>query len=86
MARTQGTSNTPDATSTVKGKLELTGDLGNTAASPQVVNLHLSGDTAINHKLTSVTNPTSAQDAATKNYVDTNVLYNNLLLLRQQLR
>lgn len=29
-----------------------------------------SGDTSIGHKLTSVTDPTSSQDAATKNYVD----------------
>lgn len=29
-----------------------------------------SGDTTVGHKLTSVTDPTSAQDVATKNYVD----------------
>jgi hypothetical protein len=34
-----------------------------------VVNLRLAADTAISHKLTSVTDPTSAQDAATKKYV-----------------
>lgn len=61
---------TPDASSTKKGKVQLTNDLGGTAASPTVVNLHLSGDTAINHKLTDVSDPTNAQDAATKTYVD----------------
>lgn len=63
----------PDADATTKGILKLTNDLGGTAALPTVVNLHLAGDTAINHKLTSVTDPTGAQDAATKNYVDVGV-------------
>jgi hypothetical protein len=51
-------------------KQALTGDLGGTLAAPTVVGLHLSADTAINHKLTSVTDPTNLQDAATKSYVD----------------
>lgn len=59
-----------DATTSSKGVVELTNDLGGTATSPTVVGLHLAGDTAINHKLTSVTDPTNPQDAATKNYVD----------------
>lgn len=66
-----GSPPTPPATATKQGKLKLTNDLGGTADSPAVVNLHLAADTAINHKLTSVTDPSSAQDAATKNYVDT---------------
>lgn len=63
------TAPTPDSTSSVKGKLQLTNDLAGTAALPQVANLHLSGDTAINHKLTSVTDPTNPQDAATMAWV-----------------
>lgn len=50
--------------------VQLGGDIGNTTASPQVTNLHLAADTAVNHKLTTVTDPTNPQDAATKNYVD----------------
>jgi len=65
-----GSAPTPDATSSVKGKLKLAQDLSGTAALPTVVSLSLSGDTAINHKLTNVTDPTNAQDAATKLYVD----------------
>jgi hypothetical protein len=60
----------PAATGSVEGILKLTGDLGNTAASPEVVNLHLSGDTSIGHKLTNVSTPTNGSDAATKDYVD----------------
>lgn len=60
----------PDATGSVLGVLKLTGDLGGTASSPEVVNLHLSGNTSIGYKLTNVTDPTNPQDAATKNYVD----------------
>lgn len=60
-----------EATETVLGGVKLAGDLkGGTGAAPQVTNLHLAGDTAINHKLTTVTDPTGAQDAATKKYVD----------------
>lgn len=60
-----------EATETVLGGIKLAGDLkGGTGAAPQVTGLHLSGDTAINHKLTAVTDPTAAQDAATKKYVD----------------
>lgn len=57
------------ATPTVLGSIELNTDIGGTAVAPQVVNLHLAGDTAINHKLTSVTDPTNPQDAATMAWV-----------------
>lgn len=60
----------PDATTGAKGIIQLANDLGGTATAPTVVSLHLSADTAINHKLTAVTDPTAAQDASTKNYVD----------------
>ena len=53
------------------GGIELDEDLkGGTAEAPEVSGLHLTADTAINHKLTAVTDPTEAQDAATKKYVD----------------
>ena len=42
----------PEATASVLGGIELNEDLGGTATHPKVVNLHLSGNTAINHKLT----------------------------------
>src|SRR6266487_3877685 len=58
--------------SDLAARVQIGGDVnGGTASAPQVTGLHLSGDTAINHKLTNVTDPTSAQDGATKNYVDT---------------
>lgn len=59
-----------DATTSAKGIVQLANDLGGTAAAPAVVGLHLAADTAINHKLTTITDPTNPQDAATKNYVD----------------
>lgn len=65
-----GSPPTPAATTVKQGKVKLANDLAGTADLPQVANLHLTSDTAINHKLTSVTDPTSAQDAATKTYVD----------------
>jgi hypothetical protein len=52
------------------GGIAVAEDIGGTTAAPKVVNLHLSADTAVNHKLTTVTDPTEAQDAATKKYVD----------------
>jgi hypothetical protein len=61
------------ATSGAEGVVQLAGDLagtGSTAAAPTVGGLHLTADTAIGHKLTSVTDPGAAQDAATKHYVD----------------
>jgi hypothetical protein len=64
------TNATPDATALVKGKLQLTNDLDGSAAAPTVVDLHLGQDTAINNKLTDLTDPTNDQDAATKGYVD----------------
>lgn len=73
---TLATGTTPDATTGAKGIVQLANDLGGTATAPTVVALHLAADTAINHKLTSVTDPGAAQDAATKNYVDTRTLNN----------
>ncbi len=64
-----------EATETVFGVIKLAGDLkGGSASSPVVSNLHLAADTSIGHKLTSVTDPTEAQDAATKKYVDSKVV------------
>lgn len=60
-----------EATESTLGTIKLAGDLkGGTGAAPHVTNLHLEGDTSIGHKLTEVTDPTAAQDAATKKYVD----------------
>lgn len=60
-----------EATETVLGGIKLAEDLkGGTATKPKVSGLHLTADTAIGHKLTTVTDPTEAQDAATKKYVD----------------
>ena len=61
------------ATTGAEGIVQLAGDLGGTgttAAAPTVGNLHLTGDTAIGHRLTSVSTPTAGSDAATKDYVD----------------
>lgn len=60
----------PDASTSAKGVVQLANDLGGTATAPTVVGLHLAADTAINHKLTAITDPTNPQDAASKNYVD----------------
>lgn len=60
----------PNAEAAVLGGIELNTDLGGTATAPKVVALHLAGDTAINHKLTEVTDPTNPQDAATLKYVN----------------
>ena len=60
----------PDASTSAKGIVQLANDLGGTAVAPTVVGLHLAADTAINHKLTALTDPTNPQEAATKNYVD----------------
>jgi hypothetical protein len=66
-----GGSAVAEATATVLGTVKLAGDIaGGSGAAPQVTGLHLAGDTAINHKLTSVSEPTNAADAATKAYVD----------------
>lgn len=63
-----------EATETVLGTIKLAGDLkGGTGAAPQVTNLHLAADTAVGFKLTTVTDPTAAQDAATKKYVDNKI-------------
>src|ERR1035441_7402086 len=63
-----------EATAGALGTIKLAEDLkGGTGLLPKVSNLHLEGDTAIGHKLTTVTDPTGAQDAATKKYVDAKV-------------
>jgi len=60
-----------EAEAAVFGGVKLAEDLkGGTAALPKVSGLHLTADTSIGHKLTEVTDPTGAQDAATKKYVD----------------
>lgn len=51
------------ATTTIKGVVKLANDLGGTALLPTVTNLHLSADTAIGHKLTSVSDGTLSGDA-----------------------
>jgi hypothetical protein len=59
-----------EATEAATGTIKLAEDLkGGTAAAPKVSGLHLTADTAIGHRLTTVTDPTEAQDAATKKYV-----------------
>jgi len=64
----------PEASSTVLGGVKLKGDLeGGTGAAPQVTNFHLAANTAVNHKLTELTIPTEAKDAANKEYVDSKV-------------
>ena len=75
----------PDATATSKGKIQLTGDLGGTAAAPSVPGLatkaddnnvaHRTGNENISGVKTFssspvVPAPTSPTDAATKSYVD----------------
>lgn len=77
-----------DATATQKGVIQLTGDLGGTAASPTVPGLaqrpldsqvvHRSGDETVSGIKTFadspvVPAPVNANQAATKNYVDTQV-------------
>lgn len=76
---------TPDATSAVKGKIQLTGDLGGTAASPTVPGLATKAtDTAVVHNTGAETvagvktfssspvvpTPTTGTQAANKTYVD----------------
>lgn len=64
----------PEATETVLGGVKLNGDLkGGTGSSPHVTNLHLEGNTEINHKLTKLSTPTEAEDAVNKAYVDNKV-------------
>ena len=63
-----------EATETVLGGIKLAGDIkGGTGASPHVTNLHLEGNTEINHKLTKLSTPTESEDAANKAYVDSKV-------------
>jgi hypothetical protein len=64
----------PEASSSTLGGVKLKGDLeGGTGAAPHVTNLHLVGNTAIEHKLTKLSAPTEAEDAANKEYVDSKV-------------
>jgi hypothetical protein len=63
----------PEASSSTLGGIKLEEDLGGTAQKPKVVNLHLSGDTSIGHRLKEVSTPTEAKDAANKEYVDSKV-------------
>jgi hypothetical protein len=59
-----------EATESTAGTIKLAEDLkGGTGAAPKVSGLHLTADTAIGHRLTSVTDPTEAQDATTKKWV-----------------
>jgi hypothetical protein len=59
-----------EATESTLGTIKLAEDLkGGTGAAPKVSGLHLTADTAIGHRLTSVTDPTEAQDATTKKWV-----------------
>lgn len=58
------------ATATVLGTIELTNQLGGTATAPTVVNFTLTSDASANsHKITSLTDPTNPQDAATMAWV-----------------
>jgi len=64
----------PEASSTVLGGVKLKGDLeGGTGASPHVTNLHLAANTEVGHKLTKLSAPTEAEDAANKAYVDSKI-------------
>jgi hypothetical protein len=73
------TSGAPDATDLVKGKVQLAGDLGGTAALPTVPGLTLKEDTA--NKSTTTTLGTSdvlfPTQKAVKTYVDTNISSSN---------
>lgn len=61
----------PEATETILGGIKLAGDIkGGTGAAPHVTSLHLEGNTEVGHKLTKVSEPTEAEDAANKSYVD----------------
>lgn len=63
---------TPAATAIALGTVQLAGDLagtGSVATAPTVGNLHLTGATSIGQQLTSVTDPTTLQGAATANYI-----------------
>jgi len=66
---------TPDADATTKGKLQLAGDLGGTAASPTVPGLASKAPLASPTFTGTVTVPTPSNgtDATTKTYVDTAV-------------
>lgn len=64
---------TVDATTLVKGVVQLTGDLAGTATAPVVQHFTLTSDAAAGaHKITGLANPSAAQDAMTLNYADAN--------------
>jgi hypothetical protein len=76
-ASTGGGTSAPDATTSVKGIVQLTGDLGGTATAPTTPNaVKLTGDQSINGNKTftsplSIPDPVGSGHAASKNYVDT---------------
>ena len=64
----------PDASSTKEGKVQLTNHLGGIATAPTVVNFTLGADANANsHKITNLSNGSSAQDAAAFGQIPTSL-------------